>query len=116
MTDLFKEKGAGKKGKKVRYLGTCTFYDIHATNFDTNFHDIMECIKCESIDTHEVLIIPILSFLNYFEPVDKPITDAISVLDNILNAEDERHQKDFCTLHSRESETNEERPTEGVQE
>lgn len=28
---------------------------------------------------------------------------------------DERHQKDFCTLHSRESETNEERPTEGVQ-
>ena len=29
---------------------------------------------------------------------------------------DERHQKDFCTLHSRESETNEERPTEGVQE
>jgi hypothetical protein len=27
---------------------------------------------------------------------------------------DERHQKDFCTLHSGESETNEERPAEGV--
>ena len=113
MTDRFKNKDSDLV---VEYLGTGVFYDIE--EIESCYEPIRHretCIKYRETKTGTEVLMPILTFLNYFEPYDKPITDIISVLDNILNAEDERHQKDFCTLHSRESETNEERPTEGVQ-
>ena len=99
MTDRFKKKNSDLV---VEYLGTGSYYDIEELdNCVTPINHKEACIRYRELKTDNVVLMPILTFLNYFEPVDKPITDAISVLDNILNAEDERHQKDFCTLHSR---------------
>ena len=113
MNNYFKKKDSDLIAE---YLGTGNYYDIE--EIDNCIHPIHHketCIKYRDTKTNDEVLMPILTFLNYFEPHDKPVNDIVSVFENILNAEDERHQKDFCTLHSRESETNEERPTEGVQ-
>ena len=81
MTDEFKEKNGDKR---VRYLGICTFYDIVTTNFNDNIHDIVRCLRCETLDTHEIFAIPILTFLNFFEPVDKPESRPETVMDEYV--------------------------------
>ena len=89
MTEYFKEK---KSDLVVQYLGTAIYYTVD--EWENNAGEIKTkdiCARCMDTTTHELIVIPFLTLLNRFEPFDRPVTDVISVLDNILNAEDERH-------------------------
>ena len=114
MTDRFKKVDSDLI---VEYLGIGTYYNIEEIdNCIEPIHHKVACIKYRDTNTNDVILMPILTFLNYFQPYDTPIKNVVSVFNNILNAEDERHQKDIHTLHSGESETDPEGSPTGVQE
>lgn len=113
MTDRFKKVDSDLI---VEYLGIGTYYNIEEIdNCIEPIHHKVTCIKYRDTNTNDVILMPILTFLNYFQPYDTPIKDVVSVFNNILNAEDERHQKDIYTLHSGEPEVDTAAAPEGVQ-
>ena len=102
MTDRFKKKDSDMI---VEFLGIGIYYNIEEIeNCIEPIHHKETCIKYRDRRTNDVVLMPILTFLNYFEPYDKPVTDIVSVFNNILNAEDERHTENIHTLYGRKSE------------
>lgn len=121
MTDIFKQK---HKDKTVKFLGTCEFYDIEdksgidLCDSDKEFDAVFDgetnkflthyvytrytCVQCRDLKSGCIQVIPLLTFLNLFEPVTKPAEDFISVMDKIIDKENEGHTENICSLHSGE--------------
>jgi hypothetical protein len=111
LSDVFKDK---KTGKAYVYKDVCTYKYLSASEsiengiiFTTTDTDIQTCILCKGCDDNNYYAIPILQFLNYYEPAAGAITEAMNVVEKLKTYEDEGYKKDICTLHSGEPEANE---------
>ena len=109
LTEVFKHK---KTGRKVIYKDICKFESIeeqettdYGITFVDNKIDIQTCILCKDFDTHAFYTIPIIQFLNYYEPAAGMIDQIIDTVEKLKNAENEGNKEDIRTLHSEQSET-----------
>ena len=116
LSDVFKEK---KTGKAYIYKDVCTYKYSDASEsvekgiiFTTIDTDVQTCILCKGYDDNRYYAIPILQFLNYYEPAAGMITEAINVVEKLKTYENEGHKEDICALHSGEPETNTKGPAE----
>ena len=119
LSDTFKHKNTGRR---VIYRDICTYksfiYEedtekcITDIRFETCKEQIETCVLCKDVDTKQTYIIPILQFMNYYEPCSGMVDDLVNTFNNIKEAENERNTENIHTLHSGELETNEERPAE----
>lgn len=113
---IFRHK---ETGRKVIYRGLCTFEDIKQDQdvdgkiyYETYVENIEDCIYCEDFDHHNTYAIPVLQFMNYYEPVSNYVEEVLSAFENLKRIENEGHTENICALHSGESETD----TEGSAE
>lgn len=125
LTEVFKHK---KTGRKVIYKDICTFESIEeseSTEFGIKFLDkkidIQTCILCEDFDTHVMYTIPIIQFMNYYEPAASMIDQMMDTVEKLMcytarpkNAENEGNKENIHTLHSEQSETDAPTATPGV--
>lgn len=110
-----------KTGRKVVYKDVCKFESIieedsekWGIDFTSTEEDIRTCILCEDFDTHEIYVIPIVQFLNYYEPCANIVDDAMTAFKNIKTADDERYKENIHTLYSGKPEANLAGPSKGV--
>ena len=143
--EIFKHK---ETGRKVVYRGLCIYEDIKQEQdtegkiyFETYEEHIHDCVLCEDYNNRkQVYAIPILQFMNYYEPVSNYVEEIFSTFEKVKNIENnnpsedntaenwnnynkpvtielnERHTENICALHSGESEADTEGPSAGVQE
>ena len=109
LTEVFKHR---KTDRKVIYKDICKFESIEeqeSTDYGIKFLDkkidIQTCILCEDFDTHAIYTIPIIQFLNYYEPAASMIDQMMDTVEKLKNAENEGKKEDIRTLHSEQSET-----------
>lgn len=118
LTEVFKHR---KTDRKVIYKDICTFESIEeqeSTDYGIKFLDkkidIQTCILCEDFDTHAIYTIPIIQFLNYYEPAASMIDQMMDTVEKLKNAENEGNKENIHTLHSEQSETDAPTATPGV--
>ena len=119
LTEIFKHK---KTGRKVIYKDICTFESIKeeesiecGITFVSTIQDIQSCILCEDIDTHDIYTIPIIQFMNYYEPAASMVDQMMDTVEKLKNAENEGDKEDICTVHSGELEIDPGTTPTGVQ-
>lgn len=128
MNIIFKEKYGNLT---VRVISLCTHVSTlawndysgnyeSATPFESAFSitntDLVKvsqkCILCTDVNSNETYTIPLLEFMNMFQPYDGYISDMMRTVEKIKNMEDEENREDIHTLHSEQSEDNEVAVTE----
>jgi len=120
LTEVFKHK---KTGRKVLYKDICTYEDITEEEdtdktgiiWTTHKINIEDCIFCEDCETRKLYSIPIIQFMNYYEPAAGVVEQAIDTLEKIKTVDNERNKEDIHPLYGWESETNIEPAPPGVQ-
>lgn len=97
-----------KTDRKVVYKDVCKFESIIEEDskelgigFTSTEKDIRTCILCEDFDTHELYVVPIIQFLNYYKPCANTVDDAMAAFENIKTADDERYKENIYTLYRR---------------
>lgn len=110
LTEVFKHK---KTGRKVIYKDICKFesfeqdeYTSQGIQWTEKKEDIQTCILCEDFDTHSIYVIPIIQFLNYYEPTASMIDQMIDTVEKLKNAENEGNKENICSLYGGEPEAN----------
>ena len=118
LSEVFKHR---KEGRKVIYKDICTFESKETEEttdcgiqFTTQKVDIQTCILCEDFDTHAMYSIPIIQFMNYYEPTANMVEEMMDTVEKLKNAENEGNKEDIRTLHSEQSETDAPTATPGV--
>ena len=89
MTDIFKRKGSSTF--KVRFDGFVELIEEHdADNIipgspsDINCAKRSTCVKGVT-DNGKTVVIPLMEFLNFYEPADTYLNEALSVVDKLSN-------------------------------
>lgn len=108
LSEIFKHR---KTNRKVIYKDICTFESIeeeettdYGITFNTRKEDIQTCILCEDFDTHAIYAIPIIQFMNYYEPTASMVEEMMDAVEKLKNAENEGNKENIHTLYGRKSE------------
>lgn len=120
LIEVFKHK---KTGRKVLYKDICTYEDITEEEdtdkagiiLTTHKINIEDCIFCEDCETHKFYSIPIIQFMNYYEPAAGVVEQVIDTLEKLKTVDNERNKEDIHPLYGWESEANTEPAPPGVQ-
>lgn len=111
MNTQFKHK---KSDLVVQYLGPIEYIsDDNADNLSWRWLPKYEwLVQLYMIDERRHFVMPLLEFINTYEPITKPVDDIFEAVKNNIKQENEGHTEDIHTLHSGESEIDSERPAE----
>lgn len=106
MTTQFKHK---KSNLKVQYLDPIEYEsDTNADDLTWRYCPVQEwLVHLYNIETHRHFVMPLLEFMNTYEPITKPVDDIFDAVKNNIKRENEGDKEDICTLHSGESEIDE---------
>lgn len=103
MNTQFKHK---KSDLTVQYLGPIEYIS------DDNADEWL--VQLYMIDERRHFVMPLLEFINTYEPITKPVDDILEAVKNNIKQENEGHTEDIHTLHSGESEIDTRKSHEGV--
>ena len=86
------------------YSGTNPFEDAFSAG-DTDLAKVVQkCILCRDVNSNETYTIPLLDFMNMFQPYDGYVSDMMKTVEKIKNIENEENREDIHTLHSEQLE------------